>query len=63
MKRFLCFVLLFLLLFSVAISSSANEAKVAEDLTKNTTLQLISGSGAVSRLKDRSVTTACSTTG
>ncbi len=60
MKR-ICQVLLFLLcIFIASVSLFSQETETAEDITKKSTLNLVAGSGSVSRLSDRSVTSYCS---
>lgn len=60
MKKF-GYVFIFLLLLGfLCFSFQAEETSVAQDLTKKECFKIISGSGSVSRLTDRSVKSACS---
>lgn len=62
MKKIGSIFLVLFLFFVVALCCHAEETAVAEDLTKKDCFKLISGSGSISRLYDRTVKTACSTT-
>ena len=63
MKKLFTVLLIFSLLCGLHVYNTSGNTDVAEDITKRADLQLVSGSGAVARLKDRSVYSACSSTG
>lgn len=61
MKRLICFLMIISVLLSFSVSTSASDDGVAKDITDSCEIQLIKGSGKISRLKDGKVSTECST--
>lgn len=61
MKKFAGVLLFFACVFVAVLPFCAEESVDAKDITKRDSFQLISGSGSISRLYDRTVKTACST--
>ncbi len=60
MRKFAGVLLFFAFVFAAFLPLQGEESVIAKDITKKNSFQLISGSGSISRLYDRTVKTACS---